>query len=133
MNIKIMLNKDEEIKRLASDPEVEIKIKAAIVDEIAKRAATKLAPTIDGIIEDVVVKEKRWGTITLTDKAEQEIRRQAEAMMREHFAKQFAEFVKPFIDKLNDALNNKFNEIKAVDPTTILTRAAEKLLKVRIG
>lgn len=38
MTIKMMLNKDEEIKRLAQDPEVQIRIKDAIVDAIAKRA-----------------------------------------------------------------------------------------------
>lgn len=42
MNVKIMLNKDEEIKRLAADPEVELRIKNAIIDGVGKRVAKTL-------------------------------------------------------------------------------------------
>ena len=42
MNVKIMLNKDEEIKRLAADPEIEIRIKDAIIDGVGKRVAKAL-------------------------------------------------------------------------------------------
>ena len=39
MNVKIMLNKDEEIKRLAADPAIELRIKNAIIDGVGKRVA----------------------------------------------------------------------------------------------
>ena len=42
MNVKIMLNKDEEIKRLAADPEIELRIKNAIIDGVSKRVAKAL-------------------------------------------------------------------------------------------
>lgn len=42
MNVKIMLNKDEEIKRLAADPETELRIKNAIIDGVGKRVAKAL-------------------------------------------------------------------------------------------
>lgn len=42
MNVKIMLNKDEEIKRLAADPAIELRIKNAIIDGVGKRVAKAL-------------------------------------------------------------------------------------------
>ena len=58
MNIKIMLNKDEEITRLAQDPEVQIRIKNAIVDEVARRTVkavgAELEPFIDNKVKELL-------------------------------------------------------------------------------
>lgn len=53
-SIKIMLNDKAEIERLAADPDVKIKIKKAIVDEVLKRTVKALNDEIlDAISREV--------------------------------------------------------------------------------
>ena len=52
--IKIMLNDQQSIEELAKDPEIQVKIKAAIVDEVAKRAAKAAQAVLEKTIESAV-------------------------------------------------------------------------------
>lgn len=87
--VKIMLNDKSSIEELAKDPEVQVRIKTAIVDEIGKRAAKAAQAALDKSVEnavrlamdkflrdkpnDVVKRCDTWGYITLSDKVKEAI------------------------------------------------------------
>ena len=74
MNVKIMLNKDEEIKELAKDPEVQVKIKAAIIDGIGTRAIKAVQNVLARDIETAVEREVYKGhTFNLKNSVSEEI------------------------------------------------------------
>ena len=55
--VKMMFNDKEAVLELAKDPEVQAKIKAAIVDEVAKRAAKAAQAALEKTIADAVDQE----------------------------------------------------------------------------
>lgn len=54
--VKVIINGKDTIERIAADPDCRIRIKDALVDQVAKRALKAINAELAGVIHDAVVK-----------------------------------------------------------------------------
>lgn len=145
MNIKIMLNKDEEIKRLAADPEIEIKIKNAILDGVGKRVAKTIdkeaLKNVEGTCRrymEVMLKERgieynfytpkipKW----LSDKIQKKVEDLLTIGIENCVRQTFDEMAKTQIEI---AVAGKLQELASIDPTAEIKAAADRIIRQKLG
>lgn len=147
MNIKMMLNDKSSIEELAKDPEIQIRIKDAIVDEIGKRAAkaaqAALGSTVERAVElamvrflkgkpnDVVKRCDLWDHIVLSDKMMKAIQDAVDAkltMAAFDYAEKF-----PENEELKKAIQKQVDYAKKVDVEKMIRESVDKIVKDRFG
>ena len=147
MNIKMMLNDKSSIEELAKDPEIQIRIKDAIVDEIGKRAAKAAQAALDSTIEravelamvrflkgkpnDVVKRCDLWDHIVLSDKMMKAIQDAVDAkltMAAFDYAEKF-----PESEELKKAIQRQVDYAKKVDVEKMIRESVDKIVKDRFG
>lgn len=147
MNIKMMLNDKSSIEELAKDPEIQIRIKDAIVDEIGKRAAkaaqAALGSTVERAVElamvrflkgkpnDVVKRCDLWDRIVLSDKMMKAIQDAVDAkltMAAFDYAEKF-----PENEELKKAIQKQVDYAKKVDVEKMIRESVDKIVKDRFG
>lgn len=134
MNVKIMLNKDEEIKELAKDPEVQVKIKAAIIDGIGTRAVKAVQKELAWDIDKAVRKAVYGNGFRLADSVRKDI---------DERVKRSVDYA--ITEKLVDIMENEFysvvrkkaeeyvEEINRMDLTSIVEKKAREILERKLG
>lgn len=146
--VKIMLNDRESILELAKDPEVQAKIKAALVDEVAKRAAKAVQAALEKSIEtavsnamydflratppnDVVKRVDLCGNVQLSDKLKKKIR----DTVNDHLTLAAFDYVEKFPEneQLREALQHQVEYAKTLDVKKMLYQAVEKLARDKFG
>lgn len=136
--IKMMFNDREAVLELAKDPKVQAKIKAAIVDEVGKRAAKAAQAALDHTIEeavnlamvrflkgkpnDVVKRCDIWDHIVLSDKVMKAIQAAVDDKLT------LAAF--DYVDKFPE--NNQLRLAIQRQVDYINSRSFEKLLKAEV-
>jgi hypothetical protein len=144
-SVKIMLNDKDAILELAKDPEVEAKVKAAIVDEVGKRAAKAAQAALGAAIADVVDQEIRkftmpsrrdpnnlftqntWGNVTLKPEVVQKIRDH----VREELTRQVWDVVDEFPEReeVRKELRKQVDFVKSADVNKMLRESVERVVK----
>lgn len=144
-SVKIMLNDRDAILELAKDPEVEAKVKAAIVDEVGKRAAkaaqaalgTAIANVVDQEIRKFTMPSRRdpnnlftqdtWGIVTLKPAVVNQIREHVRAELTRQVWDAVDEF--PEKEEIRKELRKQVNFVKSADVNKILRESVEKVVK----
>lgn len=144
-SVKIMLNDRDAILELAKDPEVEAKIKAAIVDEVGKRAAkaaqaalgTAIANVVDQEIRKFTMPSRRdpnnlftqdtWGTVTLKPEVVQKIRDHVRAELTRQVWDVVDEF--PEREEVRKELRKQVDFVKSADVNKMLRESVERVVK----
>lgn len=138
MNIKIMLNKDEEITRLAQDPEVQIRIKNAIVDEVAERAAKEMEGDLVEYIDNKV-------RALLFSNPNARYDRELRTDVKKELDKYISESMLPRIRDVANGMSEKFDKemsdmlelykkmFAKYDVEKLLSSAAERFIKDRLS
>lgn len=145
MNIKMMLNDKSSIEELAKDPEIQIRIKNAIVDEIGKRAAKAAQAALDGTVEravelamvrflkgkpnDVVKRCDLWDHVVLSDKMMKAIQDAVDTkltMAAFDYAEKF-----PENEELRKAIQRQVDYAKKVDVEKMIRESVDKIVKER--
>lgn len=137
MNIKLMLNKDEEIKKLAKDPEVQIRIKASIVDEIARRAVkavqAEAGETIDRTVRKAVTDPKTYLT-RLPKDIRVEIENQAKRSVAKAIIDETSDIMeKEFYSILRRRIKSCLATIDKMDLKLILEDSVKSMLKSKFS
>lgn len=149
--VKVMLNDRDAILELAKDPEVQAKIKIAIVDEVAKRAAkaaqAALETTIAGAVDREVAKFNCpsardpnnlftragvWGEhVTLKPDVQKKIRDH----VREALTRQMDELVNasPGMAEVKRELAEQVANVKAMNVEEMLRAEIERVVRKRFG
>ena len=135
MNIKIMLNKDEEIKELAKDPKVQVKIKAAIVDGIGTRAIKavqkELTPDIDSAVMKAVY-NREW--YRLKDSVKKDIENHVEKAVNSAITTKIADIMgKEFYSIVRKRAEEYVEKINRMDLTSIVEQKAREILERKLG
>lgn len=147
MNIKMMLNDKSSIEELAKDPEIQIRIKDAIVDEIGKRAAKAAQAALNSTVEravelamtrflkgkpnDVVKRCDLWDNIVLSDKVMAAIQNAVDAKLTRaafDYAEKF-----PENEELKKAIQRQVDYAKEVDVEKMIRESVDKIVKDRFG
>ena len=135
MNVKIMLNKDEEIKELAKDPEVQIKIKAAIIDEIGERAVKAVQKELTPDINEAVMKavyEKGW--CRLKDSVKNDIDKRAEEAVGYAIVSKLCDIMEnEFYSRLRKKANECVEEINRMDIASIVEKKVKEILERKLS
>ena len=144
-SVKIMLNDRDAILELAKDPEVEAKVKAAIVDEVGKRAAkaaqaalgTAIANAVDQEIRKFTTSSRRdpnnpftqdtWGTVTLKPAVVSQIREHVRAELTRQVWDAVDEF--PEKEEIRKELRKQVDVAKSMDIKKMLRESVEKVVK----
>lgn len=135
MNVKIMLNKDEEIKELAKDPEVQVKIKTAIIDGIGKLAVKavqkELTPDIDSAVMKAVYVR---GWCRLKDSVIKDIEKRAEVAVDDAITMKLAEIMeKEFYSIVRKRAEEYVDVINRIDLTSIVEKKVKEILERKLG
>ena len=138
MNVKIMLNKDEEIKRLAQDPEVQIRIKNAIVDEVARRAAkavgAELEPFIDGKVRELLFSNPK---ADFDRKLRPDVKKELEKYVSESMFPKIRSVADEMSDKFDKEMSDMLETYKKLfatyDVEKMVSSAAERFIKDRLS
>lgn len=134
MNVKLMLNDAKEIRKLAEDPDVQVKIKEAIIDAIGKRAAKTLNGELGDHVDDAIRSFiYPSGGYRLSDEIKDRIKRQIEDAIRMQLYDTTSDILeKEFYSPLRTALSARLAEIKDCDIAKVLQNAATKLLERKL-
>ena len=148
--VKVMLNDRDAILELAKDPEVQAKIKTAIVDEVAKRAAKAAQATFQKTIESVVdleldkfnfpsarnpnnwfTRDSAWHRPTLKPDVREKIRDHVRAVL----AEQMRELVNslPEMDEVKRALAAQVANVEGMDVKEMLKDEIERVVRAKFG
>ena len=132
--VKIMLNDAEEIRKLAEDPDVQVKIKEAIIDAIGKRAVKTLNNELGGHVDDVVRSfVYPRGCYRLSEKVRKDIEKWVKDAVTTLIDEKTSDILeKEFYSLLRAALSARLAEIKDCDIAKILQNAASKLLERKL-
>lgn len=147
MNIKMMLNDKSSIEELAKDPEIQIRIKDAIVDEIGKRAAKAAQAALNSTVEravelamvrflkgkpnDIVKRCDLWDRIVLSDKMMKAIQDAVDAKLTRaafDYAEKF-----PENEELKKAIQRQVDYANTVDVEKMIRESVDKIVKERFG
>ena len=144
-SVKIMLNDRDAILELAKDPEVEARIKAAIVDEVGKRAAkaaqaalgAKIAEVVDQEIRKFTMPSRRdpnnlftqntWGTVTLKPEVVQKIRDHVRAELTRQVWDAVDAF--PETTEIREELRKQVDVAKSMDIKKMLGATIKEVVK----
>lgn len=134
MNVKIMLNKDEEIKELAKDPEVQVKIKAAIVDGIGTRAIKAVQRELASDINEAARKAVYKGnTFNLKDSVKEEIEKRVEQAVDYAIVSKLCDIMeKEFYSRLRKKADEYSEEINHMDLTSIVEKKVAEILERKL-
>lgn len=144
-SVKIMLNDRDAILELAKDPEVEAKVKAAIVDEVGKRAAKAAQAALGTAIANVVDQEMRkfempskrdpnnmftldtWGRVTLKPAVVDKIRDRVRAELTMQVWGAVDAF--PETTEIREELRKQVDVAKSMDIKKMLGEMVEKVVR----
>ena len=134
MNIKIMLNKDEEIKELAKDPEVQVKIKAAIIDGVGARAAKaiqkELAPDIYRTVRETVY-SSGFG---LKDSVKKDIEKHVEKAVDHAITTKLVDIMeKEFSSVVRKKADEYVKGIDRMDLTSIVEKKVKEIIERKLS
>lgn len=135
MNVKIMLNKDEEIKELAKDPEVQVKIKAAIIDGIGTRVVKAVQKELAHDIDKAVMKAVYSGNwCKLKDSVIKDIEKRAEAAVDDAITMKLAKIMeKEFYSIVRKRAEEYVELINRIDLTSIVEKKVKEILERKLG
>lgn len=137
MNIKIMLNKDEEITRLAQDPEVQIKIKNAIVDAVAARTVK----AIRNILEDQITRAASGAVFNNPDsysrKLKPEVEKQIKKVVDDEISVKIFETARDAFDefdtRMKQMLKDYEHDFSTYNVEEMLQKAADRFFRERMS
>lgn len=142
MNVKIMLNKDEEIRRLAADPDVEIRIKDAIIDGVGKRAAkaidTETRLSIERVcrlhMDELLRKE---GFTNYRTKVPKRVTDNIQKTVKEIVKNEIESCVRRIINEtatahIETAIAGKLKELKNIDVAKVIKDAANTVIRKKL-
>ena len=132
--VKIMLNDAEEIRKLAEDPDVQVKIKEAIIDAIGKRAAKTLNDEVRNHVDDIV---RSFVYPGLGYRMSEQVRKDIEKQVKDAVHLQIFETLSDmleteFLSQLRKSISARIDEVKNYDIEKILQNAATKLLERKL-
>ncbi len=131
MNVKIMLNKDEEIKELAKDPEVQVKIKTAIIDGIGTRAIKAIHKELARDIDSAVMKavyDRGW--CKLKDSVIKDIEKRAEAAVDDAITTKLSNIMeKEFYSIVRKQAEEYVDAINRMDLMSIVEKKTREILE----
>lgn len=143
-SIKIMLNDKEEIERLAADPDVKIKIKKAIVDEVLKRTAKavndEILGAIDQEVKSFVLPEHDNGVFdnsswrcgpSLASAAREDIRAKIKTDVRRIITEELA--AADPRQKIVEAMQRQLDRIEAIDIEKAVREAADRYVRAAMS
>lgn len=134
MNVKIMLNKDEEIKELAKDPEVQLKIKAAIIDGIGTRAAKAVQKELTHDIDEAVRKAVYDRGFGLKESVEKDIERRVEREVGYAITTKLCDIMeKEFYSIVRKKAEDYVAEIDRMDLKSIVERITKEILERKLS
>lgn len=135
MNVKIMLNKDEEIKELAKDPEVQVKIKAAIIDGIGTRAVKAVQKELTRDIDEAARRAVYKGnTFNLKDSVREEIEKRVEQAVDYAIVSKLCDIMeKEFYSRLRKKADEYAAEIDKMDVAPIVEKKVKEILERKLG
>lgn len=130
-----ILNKDEEIKELAKDPEVQLKIKVAIIDGIGKLAVKavqkELSPDIDSAVMKAVY-DRGWCKIK--DSVNKDIEKRAEQAVEYAITMKLADIMeKEFYSIVRKRAEEYVESINRIDLTSIVEKKVKEILERKLG
>ncbi len=137
MTIKIMLNKDEEINKLALDPEVQLKIKAAIMDAIGSRACKAvdkdyhLTEFINRTVEEYLHGPKH--TWCLSDNVEKQIKEHVEQDIFLAIENISSKEPEKYWQMFRDAVDRKLKELENLDVKEVFTKSVDRYIRTKMG
>lgn len=137
MNIKIMLNKDEEITRLAQDPEVQIKIKNAIVDAVAARTVK----AIRTILEDQITRAASGAVFNNPDSYSRKLKPEVEKQIKKVVDDEISIKIIKIADGAFDGFDTRMREMlekyerdfSRYDVEEMLQKAADRFFRERMS
>lgn len=138
MTVKLMLNKDEEIKRLAQDPEVQIKIKEAIVDAIAKRAVKavdclEVRDAIDRTLKKTLLDDKPSLWPPLKESVAERVATTAKNALDERLHEILVEALPGYEVKFRQILDEHLKEIEKLDFAAMAQRAVDRFVAAKFS
>ena len=138
MTIKMMLNKDEEINRLAQDPEVQIKIKNAIVDAIAKRAVktidcTEVHEAINKTIKETLLDDKPSLWPPLKESIVERVKNAAINALDLRLHEILADTLPGYQARFRQVLNEHLKEIEKLDFAAMAKEAVNRFIAARFS
>ena len=134
MNVKIMLNKDEEIKELAKDPEVQVKIKAAIVDGIGTRAVKAVQKELSGDIYEAVRKAVYGRGFGLKDSVKEDIEKRVEKAVDYAITMKLCDIMeKEFYSIVRKKAEEYVAEIDRMDLKSMVEKMAKEILERKLS
>lgn len=135
MNIKIMLNKDEEIKELAKDPDVKVKIKAAIIDGIVTRAVKAVQKELTRDIDDAANRAVYNGnTFNLKDSVKEDIDKHVQQAVDNAILSKLCDIMeKEFYSTLRKKAEKCVEEINRMDLASIVDRQVKVILERKLS
>ena len=132
--ITIVLQDKKTIGELAKDPEVQIKVKDAVIDAIGKRAL-KISNLQDEIIEKRRKElwdfffDKGWYGRNLKEEFRTEIRNQAKAEFNDLIRNELQEMKEWIKSAINEKKEAMAKEVESYDIEEIIREVAEKVIK----
>lgn len=138
MTIKMMLNKDEEIKRLAQDPEVQIRIKEAIVDAIAKRAVKALdsgeiREAINETVKTTLLKDNPSWQPPLKENIAKRIETAAKDALDDRLHEILVDALPGYEVKFRQILDERLKEIEKLDFAVMAQRAVNRYVTAKFS
>jgi len=134
MNIKIMLNKDEEIKELSKDPEVQFKIKAAIIDGVGARAVKAVQKELANDINEAVRKAVYGRGFELKDSVKKDIETYVEKAVDHAITTKLCDIMnKEFHSIVRKKAESFVDKIDCMDITSIVEKMAKDILERKLS
>lgn len=138
MTVKLMLNKDEEIKRLAQDPEVQIKIKEAIVDAIAKRTVkaldnAEIREAIDKTLKAALLCDKPLWHPPLKEDVAKRIETAAKDALDTRLHEILVDALPGYEAKFRQILDGHLKEIEKLDFAAMAQRAVDRFVAAKFS
>ncbi len=138
MTVKLMLNKDEEIKRLAQDPEVQIRIKDAIVAAIANRAVKALdsgeiREAIDKTVNKTLLKDKPSWQPPLKENIAKRIEAAAKDALDERRLEILEDKLPEYVTKFNQILDRHLKEVEKLDFAAMAQKAVDRFVATKFS
>ena len=136
--ITIVLQDKKTIEELAKDPEVQIKVKDAVIDAIGKRAL-KISNLQDEIIEKRRKElwdfffDKSWYGRNLKEEFRTEIRNQAKAEFNDLIRNELQEMKKWIKSAIKEKKEAMSKEVESYDIEGIIREGAEKVIKEKFS
>lgn len=148
--VKMMFNDKEAVLELAKDPEVQAKIKAAIVDEVAKRAAKAARAALENSIEEAVnlevdrfnfpsarnpnnwfTRDNAWHRLTLKPDVREKIRDHVRAVLSEQMDTIVSSL--PEMDEVRRELAKQVANVKGMNVEEMLKAEIERVVRKKFG